>query len=379
MVAIIVPEGEVEELAAHITPLWNGPGQISVGLFVPSLKKTKITIRATKGVVVQVNLGGIIDYVAIHGIVIKPHQASLVMVVPGAWQLLIKDHAVTEAVCTLSSILVLGKELTIGPWLNVFGSGARHHANMQNLATASSHTTLVSFFITKCSTVLNSHFGKLPDRRYTPWMLIEFASAVGLHNALVLSGSPNSPLLPQPKPHIPQCPPCGAISLTALGPLTQAPSGSMARSSPSSGPSLLKSVKQRSRSVLLSSASMPIGLLKPRPGSSIKQNGETAITPPLLNTPSRPRLQQPASNPLSSSLPCPRPTVLFGWDGLAPIKTTLLLLAFLLSLVPGALATNTTKAEAPHTTGPLVTACYPNSPPWTMEGHPPHWFTVHPR
>jgi hypothetical protein len=163
MVAIVIPEGEVEELAVCITPLWNSPSSILVGLFVPSLEKIKIAVRAAKGVAVHIDLKGIIDYVAIHRIDIKPHQALLIMVVPGTWQLLVKDCAVTEAICALSSILILGKELTVGPWLDVWYQALRLHAE---LATASSCTTLVSFFVAKCGTVLNSHFGKLPNRRY---------------------------------------------------------------------------------------------------------------------------------------------------------------------------------------------------------------------
>ncbi|ELR16957.1 uncharacterized protein ACA1_128230 [Acanthamoeba castellanii str. Neff] len=67
-------------------------------------------------------------------------------------------------------MLVLGKEL-------------------MNLAATSSCTAIVGFFATKCGVVLNSHFSKLLDSRYAPWMLIEFVSASGLCKALMLSGT----------------------------------------------------------------------------------------------------------------------------------------------------------------------------------------------
>ncbi|ELR11441.1 uncharacterized protein ACA1_121490 [Acanthamoeba castellanii str. Neff] len=58
---------------------------------------------------------------------------------------------------------VLGKELMVGPWLDVFGSGVGHRVYIQNLATTSSHMAIVGFFAVKCGAVLNSHFSKLLD------------------------------------------------------------------------------------------------------------------------------------------------------------------------------------------------------------------------
>lgn len=91
----------------------------------------------------------------------------------------------------------------VGPWLDVFGSGVGHRVYIQNLATTSSHMAIVGFFAVKCGAVLNSHFSKLLDSRYAPWMLIKFVSPSGLHNTLTLSGLPHPPPPPPFYPHTP--------------------------------------------------------------------------------------------------------------------------------------------------------------------------------
>jgi hypothetical protein len=201
VLAIIVPKDEVVPIVERIAPIWTGLGQVSVGVFVLACEKTKVAIRVAKGVVVRVDLNTVVGYLSHQGVMLNLQCATLTMVVPSTWQLLLEDCAVTEAICALHSIVILRQELAVGPWLDVFNPGVSHQAFVQNLAEATSRTLVVNYFATRCGPVLSLHFGKLEDQRFAPWVLIEFASAAGLCNALALSGTPLLPHLP----HLP-CP-----------------------------------------------------------------------------------------------------------------------------------------------------------------------------
>jgi hypothetical protein len=140
-----IPPSELDDIAAVLSSAWQGLGCISIDVFQLAKERIKVAIRVVnKGDFAVVTLEALEEYLARKGITLDPAHASISMIVPGMWLLLLDDASAAEKICALCQIVLVGKELNIGPWKEGY-TQAGNHVYIQGLAEMASRHAVVEF------------------------------------------------------------------------------------------------------------------------------------------------------------------------------------------------------------------------------------------
>jgi hypothetical protein len=294
-----IPKEEINETAHKLTSCWRGPGHITIGIFKPAKEQVKVAIQVTnKGNFTIVTLEALTEFLGHKGIQLNLSHSSLSIIVPGTWLLLLNDTECTSQIYTLCCIILLGKELEVGPWKDSYHQ-AEHCIYMQGLANMASWQAILDFLWCRCGEIMDHHFGKLKEGHMAPWMMVQFKMATSVDHAIALSGT--IPPFPPPLAHHPLTPP---------GAGEQARNCSMASQLPLSGPS--PRLSARPTSVTRTPGSRRGRPMPPRPwlDSSTKQDASWRTPTQLWSTnttPQKPLLALLGSSSLPSCAPPPGP------------------------------------------------------------------------
>lgn len=223
-----IPVNEVKKTILLLMDVWVGPGWVVVDVFSPAMERFKVAIwMANKGDFALVSVEAVAEYMGHKGVEVDLWRASISIVVPSTWLLLLEDGESAWELCVLCKIMVLGKELDVSLWKESFRQ-VEHWVYISGLAETTSRRSVVEFLNNCCGTTVDHFFGKLNDNCLALWMTVQFKSAGGMNKALSMDGTVYSGPL--------QCP-LMVVSEHSQAPITQEKRSSTARSlaSPSQG------------------------------------------------------------------------------------------------------------------------------------------------
>lgn len=134
-----IPMAELKDTVAVLMRAWQGPGKVTVDVFQLAKECFKIAIWVVnKQDFALVTSEALAEYLVCKNIEFSPAHASLSIVVPGTWQLLLDDMTTAEKICGLCCIVLLSKELDVGPWKDSYRQ-VSNKVYIQGLVETTSH------------------------------------------------------------------------------------------------------------------------------------------------------------------------------------------------------------------------------------------------